>query len=292
MTCTSYFDWSKHGETYLIAQRVSRNMDSALRMRNVSVVRSGIRILDGVDLSIAKGEGLAIIGPNGSGKTTLVNLFRGTILPYMDKDNPPEMAIFGRERWNIFDIRSLMGVVSMDLQGSVPDTTPLSEVILSGFFGTLGVYRIHEVTGRMLDGTAKAAEAMGLTELLDAPFGRLSLGEKRRGLIARALAPGPSTLVLDEPMSGLDVVMRARFREMFGIMAENGIGIVLITHDLADMPPCMNRVVLLKGGKIYRDGPKEELLTSAILSEVYEVPIAVRESNGVYTMDLADGTNV
>ncbi|NLL95443.1 MAG: ATP-binding cassette domain-containing protein [Thermoplasmatales archaeon] len=267
-------------------------MDSALRMRGVSVVRGGIRILDGIDLDVAKGEGLAIIGPNGSGKTTLVNLFRGEILPYMDEERPPEMAIFGRDRWNLFDVRSLMGVVSMDLQDSIPGTTPLSEVILSGFFGSLGVYRIHTVTDDMLEGVAQAAGTMGLTELLDAPFGRLSLGEKRRGLIARALAPGPTTLVLDEPMTGLDVVMRARFREMFGIMMANGMGIVLITHDLADIPPGMERIVLLKEGKVFIDGPKEKLLTSEILSDVYGEPIAVRESGGVYSMDLAGGVNV
>ena len=90
-------------------------MDSALELENVSVKRNGRYILRSVSMTIGRGENVAVIGPNGSGKTTLIKLLRGEILPYYDEKNPAKIRIFGMERWNIFDIRGRMGVVSMDL---------------------------------------------------------------------------------------------------------------------------------------------------------------------------------
>lgn len=259
-------------------------------MRNVSVVRDGVRILRDIDLSVAVGESLAIVGPNGSGKTTLVGILRGEILPYYDEEKPAETELFGEKRWNLFNVRSRMGVVSMDLQNRIPDDSTLSEVILSGFFGSTSVFRIHKVEGDMLSGVASAARTMGLEDLLDAPFGRLSMGEKRRGLIARALAPGPGMLLLDEPMTGLDVVMKDRFRQMFGIMMAAGMGIILITHDLEEIPRAMDRVVMLKDGTVFADGAKDRLLNAHTLSRLFDEEIEVTERDGIYSMGVKNPT--
>ncbi len=261
-------------------------MDKALELRNVSVVRNGNRILSSVDLDIYRGENVAVIGPNGSGKTTLIKLLRGDIHPYYDEDDPAIMRIFGQDRWNLFEVRSRMGVVSMDLQSMFHSDTKVAEVVCSGFFNSLDVFRNHTLTDEMLVAAREAALTMGIENLMDREIANLSLGEMRRTLIARALVTKPDLLVLDEPMTGLDVVMKSKFRAMFDILIKSGVSIVMITHELTDIPGSVRRVVMVKDGRIFADGPKEELLTSGRVSELFGENISVESTDGIYRMHL------
>ena len=263
-------------------------MEKALELRNVSVVRNGKYILRSVDLDINKGENVVVIGPNGSGKTTLIKLFRGDIHPYYDEDDPASMRIFGMERWNLFELRSRMGVVSMDLQSMFRLDTRVNEVICSGFFNSLDVFRNHEVTEGMVRATCDAALMMGIDDILDRTIENLSLGEMRRALIARALVTKPDLLVLDEPMTGLDIVMKSKFRAMFDILIARGVSIVMITHELTDIPASVKRVVMVRDGGIFADGDKDELLTDSKVSELFGESIKVESQNGIYRMRLAD----
>ena len=258
----------------------------ALVLRNVSVVRGGKRILDSIDLEIDSGENVAIIGLNGSGKTTLLKLLRGDVLPFYDHDDPPYMALFGETSWNIFDLRSKMGVVSMDLQTQFRSDTKVYEVISSGFFGSLDIFRNMKVSENMIKKTYEMAVMMGIDDLLERTIENLSLGEMRRTLIARALVTDPKMLILDEPMTGLDIVMNYKFRQMFDILIERGISIIMITHDLADIPHCIDRIVMLKDGKKFADGKKSDLLNSETVSKVYGEPIKVECINGNYSMHM------
>lgn len=264
-------------------------MEKALEMKDVSVVRNGVRILDRVSMDISSGENVAIIGLNGSGKTTLLKLFRGDVYPYDDDEVPYTMRVFGEKHWNIFELRGKMGVVSMDLQNLFNIHTTVREVIGSGFFGSLDVFRGMEVSPEMEELIRLRAEMMGIDDLLDRNLEGLSLGEMRRALIARALVTDPPMLVLDEPMTGLDVVMRSRFRRMFDILTKAGVSIVMITHDLSDIPLSTKRVVMIRDGRIMADGPKEELLNSETVSEVYGAPIKVESTEGIYRMYLENG---
>ena len=257
-----------------------------LEMGDVSVVRNGKRILDSIDLSIQQNESVAIVGNNGSGKTTLIKLLRGEIRPYYNEDSPSVMRIFGEDNWNIFDIRNKMGIVSMDLQNQFGQDTLVSEVIASGFFGSLDVFRNMEVTPEMVSKVNDAALMMGIEDLLSRTIEGLSLGEMRRALIARALISEPSTLVMDEPMTGLDITMASKFRKMFDILIKAGVSLIMVTHDLADIPESIDRVIMMKDGRIFADGKKKSLFTSETMSELYGEPIKVEHNNGIYRMHL------
>ena len=263
--------------------------EKALELRNVSVVRDGKHILKSIDLDIFQGENVALIGANGSGKTTLIKLLRGDIRPYYDEDHPATMRIFGMDMWNLFDIRRRMGVVSMDLQNMFRSDTSVFEVICSGFFNSLDVHRDMTVTDEMKKQVYSCAVMMGIDDLLARTIECLSLGEMRRALIARALVTEPKLLVLDEPMTGLDVVMKSKFRRMFDILIDRGVCVVMITHDLTDIPSSVRRIVAVKDGSIFIDGPKDKVLTNKVISEVYGESIKVQEDNGVYTMYLCEG---
>ncbi|MDR3205942.1 MAG: ATP-binding cassette domain-containing protein [Candidatus Methanoplasma sp.] len=259
-----------------------------LEMRNVSVVRDGSRILDSVSLDLEEGESAAVLGRNGSGKTTLMKLIRGDVSPYYDEDDPAVMRIFGEENPNIFDLRNRIGVISMDLQLLFRGDTTVREMIASGFFGSLDVFRNMSVDEGMEKKVFSAAYAMGIDDILDRRVEGLSLGESRRALIARALVTNPETLVLDEPMTGLDVVMASKFRRMFDMLIGSRISIVMITHDLADIPEKVDRIVMIRDGKVFADGRKSDLLTSKMMTELYGEPIKVESDRGVYRMHIAD----
>ncbi len=252
------------------------------------MVRGGRYILRSVDLDIRKGENVAVIGPNGSGKTTLIKLLRGDIRPFYDEDNPASIRIFEKERWNLFELRRRIGVVSMDLQNMFRGDTLVNEVICSGFFNSLDVFRNHTVTEDMVCAVYEAAVIMGIDDLLDREIENLSLGEMRRALIARALVMKPDLLVLDEPMTGLDIVMKSRFRVMFDILIDRGVSIVMITHDLIDIPASVERIVMVKSGRIFADGGKRKLLTDNKISELYGESIKVECQDRIYRMYLAD----
>ncbi|MCQ2079518.1 MAG: ATP-binding cassette domain-containing protein, partial [archaeon] len=148
----------------------------ALELRNVSVVRDGKRILDRVTMDIDVGEDVAIIGLNGSGKTTLLKLLRGDVYPYDDDECDYSMTIFGEKRWNIFELRSRMGVVSMDLQTRFSPQTTVREVIGSGFFGSLDVFKTMTATPEMDELIRLRACELGIDDLLSRTIESLSLG--------------------------------------------------------------------------------------------------------------------
>lgn len=255
-----------------------------MELKDVSVVRDGKRLLDSVNLEIGSSENVAVIGPNGSGKTTLIKLLRGDIYPYYDEENPPVMKIFGERNWSLYDVRSKMGVVSMDLQNMFSSDTVVRDVVLSGYFSSLDIFRTHEVSEKMIKGAERAMEYMGIENLADRTLESLSLGEMRRTTISRALVTSPKMLVLDEPMTGLDVVMKSKFRKMFDLMTETGVNIIMITHDLTDIPLSLDRIIMIKDGKIYADGPKSEMLTSEKISDLFDESIYVQCDNGLYSM--------
>jgi len=258
----------------------------ALELGNVSVVKGGKRILGPIDLSILKGESVAVLGPNGSGKTTLSRLFTGDAYPYYDEGCPPVIRIFGEERYSHFGIRRHIGMVSMDLQNQFSPDVTVFEVVCSGLFCGTGVHPDTTVTEDIVSKVGSAATMMGIDDILDREVSKLSLGEMRRALIARALVHEPEMLILDEPMTGLDIVMRSRFRSMLDVLMGHGIGIVLVTHDLSDIPCSLDRIIAMRGGRIIADGAKKDILTDSVISDLYGESIKVMEDNGTYQMML------
>ena len=259
-------------------------MEYAIELENVSLVRDGTMILDSISIKMPAGESVAVIGPNGSGKTSLMRIIKGDARPYYDDTKITKCRLFGKERWNIFDLRKRMGVVSMDLQSRFRDTTSVGAVILSGFFRTTDVYKDHDITDEMVTAAEDAAARVGIADKITQDMGKLSLGEMRRALIARALAPRPDMLLLDEPMASLDVIAKEQLKTIMDSLIAGGTGIIMITHDLEDIPKGINRIIMMKNGRIYADGVKKKMLTSDIVSSLFSYPVKVTEENGTYRM--------
>ena len=253
-----------------------------IEIHQATVYRGSTRVFDRLSLTIRQHERVAILGPNGSGKTTLLNTINRELYPVQAEDS--WIRILGRDRWNVWALRKHIGWVSQDLQnGFMPNATVLDAVV-SGFFSSIGVHpqlRQH-IEPAQLQRARTVVQELALEALADRPYRTLSTGQQRRCLLARALVHDPDTLILDEPTAGLDLTasfdLLARIREL----ANRGKSLVMVTHHLGDIPPEVERVILLKRGRVIADGPKASVLRREVLSDVYETDLGLTEVDGHY----------
>ena len=257
-----------------------------LELRNATVRKGDKAALDSITLTINGGEHTAIVGPNGAGKSTLVNLLTHEERPLADGEGSP-VRVFGTDRWNVFELRSRLGIVSGELHhrfvnGNSAGRIAARDAVLSRFFAAHGFVIEGEVTPRMRDAAAEALTRLGVGHLAETTLDRMSTGEARRVLIARALVTNPDALLLDEPTTGLDLVARHEFLEAVRDVARRGTTLVLVTHRVEEIIPEIQSVVLLRQGRIVAAGPKQTTLTAASLSATFGAPIALTETAGYY----------
>jgi iron complex transport system ATP-binding protein len=252
-----------------------------IELENVTVRRDERVALDSVTLSIAQGEHVAILGPNGCGKSTLIKLISRDLYP-IQKPEPWALRIMGRDQWRLFDLRHHLGIVSNDWMQMCTRDYSGYEIVLSGFFGSVGIWPYHPVTAEMERKAHEVMELLEITHLSSRSTNEMSSGEARRVLIARALVHDPRALVLDEPTTSLDLRATWELREVLRKLAGNGISILMVTHHLPDIIPEMRRVVLIRRGRVVLDGSKERVLEAGALSELFGVPVEVLERGGYY----------
>lgn len=265
--------------------------EPVLRLSGATVVKQGKPILDGVSLAIPEGEHTAIVGPNGSGKSTLIKLLTHQLYPLVHADGTPPVTVFGKERWNVVELRAQMGIVSPDLQYSFMHGSSMGklrgvDVVVSGFFASEVLFFHHQVTEEMRAEAQHALERLDADHLARRPLTAMSTGEARRVLIARALVTRPRVLVLDEPTTGLDLVARHAFLTLVRRIAREGTTVLLITHHIEEIIPEIGRVILLREGRVAHDGPKAEVLRSSHLAEVFGSPVELEERGGWYRLRL------
>jgi iron complex transport system ATP-binding protein len=249
-------------------------------LKNVRVVRGDNVALDDFSLRIAAGEHVAILGPNGCGKSTLIKTITRECYPVVREGS--SMTILGRDRWNIFELRSILGIVSNDLMLDVTGETSGREVVLSGFFSSTRIFDHQMVEPGQKKRADAVLERLGVAHLADRSVSEMSSGEAKRILIARALVHDPQTLVFDEPSNSLDVFAQHGLREAMRALAQSGIGIVLVTHQLSDVIPEIDRVVLMREGRIQDDGRKEDLLEPEKISDIFGIPVEITRRDGYY----------
>src|SRR3984885_1298405 len=254
------------------------NSQTFLEMRAVNVARGDRVALHDVNLSIRAGEHVAILGPNGCGKSTLILAMTCQLYPIVQ----PGMLvrIFGRERWDLTELRRHFGVVSAgpmgaELPGERTAATSGLDAVIAGLFSASTLWPNLRVTDEMRAWAREALERIEATHLAEQLVGTMSAGEKRRIMIARALVHRPQQLLLDEPSNALDLAAQRELRETLRSLAREGTGLVMVTHHLGDILPEIARIILMRDGRIVADGPRDELQTGPRPRELFRAPVRI-----------------
>src|ERR1700704_6203136 len=236
--------------------------------------------LDDISLRIEAGEHVCILGPNGCGKSTLIKTITRECYPVVRGGS--SISILGRERWNIFELRSLLGIVSPDLLGACTTDATGRDVVLSGFFSSTRIFPHQHPDPAQLALADRALERMGVAHLAGRAVAHMSSGEAKRTLIARALVHDPRALLFDEPSNALDIAAQLQLRDTMRELAQSGLGILLVTHHVAEIIPEIERVILLRDGGIIADGQISAVLTEEHLANLFGAAVRLGHHDGYF----------
>ena len=251
---------------------------TVLSLTGVGVVRDGAELLSDVSWTVRDDERWVVLGPNGAGKTTLLQVAGAALFP-----SRGEVELLGERygRADLGELRTRVGLSSALLADRVPGHERALDVVVTAAHGVLGRWREDYDA----DDVARAGQLMGrvgLRGFADRRFGTLSEGERKRVLLARALMTDPELLLLDEPAAGLDLGAReALLRLLTRLSADSGAApTVLVTHHVEEVPVGTTHALLLARGRVVASGPVREVLTGALLSRAFGLPLVVDERDG------------
>ncbi len=256
-------------------------MENLITIKHANVRRNDKYILNDVSLEINKGEHIAILGPNGAGKSTLLNICSMEIHPLWSENLL--IKRFNKLKISKDELRQNIGVVSQLIFQMCNTTYKVNEVVASGIFSSIGIDFHHNVTAEDWINTDIALVDNFCNHLKDKTMKSLSTGEAQRVLLARALVHNPKLLLLDEAASGLDFPSRSHYRAALKKAIDKDRTIVMITHELSQILPEIQKIILMKDGYIFAQGKKEDLLTESVLSSLYGQKVYVAKKNEIYS---------
>lgn len=224
-----------------VSEQTTTRSRPALQAESVFVSLGGLPVLRDVGIEVHPGEAVAILGGNGSGKSTFVRALVG-LIPHREGS----IRLFGTDVAK-FKEHSRIGYVPQHSQIGVPGAT-VRELVASG---RIAHHRPFSVLNRRdKQAITDALELVGLADRASWPFGTLSGGQKQRVLIARALVTDPELLVMDEPMAGVDLHSQAGLADLMQHLVDDGLGLLVVLHELGAMAPVLDRAITLCDGRI------------------------------------------
>ena len=252
--------------------------EAFFELQQVTVWRGEHRVLHDFSLTLRRGESVAILGPNGSGKSTLVQLITGDLSP--EFSHKRVCRLFGEESWSLEELRHRIGFVAPEQARHFDDEETTINVVLSALRGAYGRTREMRFSREEKNAATAAMEITGVAGLAQRTIGCLSSGEKRRLLIARALVHKPEVLVMDEPTTALDFAGAQLLMQCLRQAMARGCTVVLVTHHPEEIAPEISRVILLKEGAVWADGPARATVTAQSLSALYGIPLDLHWRQG------------
>jgi iron complex transport system ATP-binding protein len=253
-------------------------MTGVVELAEVSVVRSGQRLLDKVSWVVEEDERWVVLGPNGAGKTTLLQVVGAQLHPTSGVARILDEVLGATD---VFDLRPRIGLTSAAVADRIPRGETVRDVVLSAAYAVLGRWR-ERYDDLDHDRATALLQELGIARLSERTFGTLSEGERKRVQIARALMSDPELLLLDEPAAGLDLGGREDLVDTLSVLAYEATSpaTVLVSHHVEEIPAGFTHVMLLRGGAVVARGPLESTLTEASLSATFAMPLELKESDG------------
>ena len=253
-------------------------MDPVLELADVTVKRGQATLIEGVDWTVEEDERWVVLGPNGAGKTTLLQIASAQIHP-----TSGVVGILGEVLGtvDVFELRPRIGLTSAAIAEKIPRGERVHDVVVSASYAVIGRWREHYDA---LD-HQRAQELLtelGAGHLADRTFGTLSEGERKRVQIARSLMTDPELLLLDEPAAGLDLGGREDLVSTLSVLAmdEASPATILVSHHVEEIPPGFTHAMLLRGGRVVAAGPLEHVMTEAVVSATFGMPMQLTHEDG------------
>lgn len=244
-----------------------------LNFENVSLLRQKKLLLNNINWQINTGEDWALLGLNGAGKTLLLQLLSGNLWPSQGK-----LTVLGETfgETAIPDLVKRIGFVSNSLHTKIYQNDLAEEIVLSGKFASIGIYQ--EYTTEDLATAKEWLITIGSDTLIGKPYQVLSQGEKQAVLIARALMSNPELLILDEACNGLDLFAREDLLNRITLLKQTPSAptILFVTHHTEEILPFISHILMIKEGKIFAQGPRENLLDPRVLTDFYDREITIQ----------------
>lgn len=253
------------------------NHPHVVSARDVTVLRDGHTILEGIDWDIGAGEGWVVFGPNGSGKTTLVEVVSSYLFPTRGT-----VSVLGETlgRTDARELRARIGYVGPLTGRFIRATFRASEIVVTGLNASFVGAEWHDYQQSDWDRAIDCLRQVRAEELAERRFNTLSEGEKKRVILARSLMTEPRLLLLDEAYAALDLGARERLIGALANLVRADRSVVVVTHHVEEIPPGFANILMLAGGRVVACGPTEDVLTSESLSRTFELPLELSRQNG------------
>lgn len=251
-----------------------------INIKNCNVYLGSKQVLSDFSFMVKEREHVAIVGPNGSGKSTFIRLLMHDVYPSRAKKDHPRVEIFGRSDWSVLELRHEIALISPKFSEALLTAAPLTifDAVASSFFASYGFFAGNKITKAQSKFTEEILQKLQLAEIKTQSIHELSTGQLRKVLVARAMVLKPKIILLDEPTSGLDIAAQYEFLQ-FVKKNLNDCTLILVTHHLEEILPEIKKVLLLKNGRVFKFGKKEEMLTQKNLAELFDAKLKVDVSS-------------
>ena len=252
---------------------------------NINVGYDSKIILKDITLKIKEKEHWAILGANGSGKSTLMKLIQSEIHPR--KTNPYKKEILGKSNYSIFELKKELGIITNDLHNYFAINGSFLTgyiTVLSGHYSSVGVFKHQDFSVEQHEKAKETMKYLEIEHLANKLVQEMSTGELRKCIVARALIHDPKAFILDEPTVGLDIKAQINFIKMVQKLSKN-CSIILVTHHLEEIFEEIQNVALIHNNTIHKSGKKEDILTSANLSEIFDTNVHINVKNNRYFVE-------
>ncbi len=255
-------------------------MTPVLALADVTFRRDGKQIIDGISLTVQRGEHWALLGPNGAGKSTLLGFCAAVTFP-----TSGSVHVLGEQmgRVDLAQIRRSIGHVNP--RHRLQYSLSVREVVLTGITATIDTPMRWTPSAEQFRRADAMIDAVGLSHKAADVWPTLSQGERGRTLIARALVSEPQLLLLDEPTTGLDVAAREQLLETIDSLDETHpeVASILVTHHLEELPTTTTHALLIADGRTVAIGPARSTVTTDNVSAAFAHPVVVGYDEGRWT---------
>ena len=261
---------------------MGKSFENIINFEHVWANYGNFEALKDINLKINSNENWVILGANGSGKSTLIKLLTNDLYPNTEYNFKKEL--FGKDKWNIFELKKLLGIITNELHVKFMNCESyitVQDVVTSGYYSAIGSFKHHVFSDEELKKAEETMKFLNIYDIKDKKVHELSTGQLRLAIIGRALIHSPKAFILDEPTVGLDIKAQKIFINIFEKLSKE-IPIILITHDVTEIFPQITHAALVHNQTIYKQGKKEDILTSQNLSEIFETDVDLKYENGKY----------